>query len=134
MFYLTGPKDMTSWDYMTVLVKRWDGMERTVNARGPGPLVHVGHGNRRPRATRLTIPRALHRPTPRMVGRAGLAALSTRPFHRGSPSRWAPSPGFDEALQRSHGPANSTMAAGVKWRPTTRTRSSQLQFQDMSSP
>jgi hypothetical protein len=37
VFYLTGPKDMTTWDYMTVLVKKWDDMERTVQTRGPGP-------------------------------------------------------------------------------------------------
>ena len=37
VFYLTGPKDMQSWDYITVLVRRWDDMEARVQQRGPGP-------------------------------------------------------------------------------------------------
>jgi PIN like domain len=37
LFYLTGPKDMQSWDYVNVLVRRWDDMEQMVEQRGPGP-------------------------------------------------------------------------------------------------
>lgn len=37
VFYLTGQKDMQSWDFLTVLVRRWDDMAQRVHDRGPGP-------------------------------------------------------------------------------------------------
>jgi hypothetical protein len=37
VFYLTGPKDMQSWDFITALVRRWEDMEKQVKQRGIGP-------------------------------------------------------------------------------------------------
>jgi hypothetical protein len=37
IFYLAGKRDLSNWDYLVRLVRRWDDIERTLSARGPGP-------------------------------------------------------------------------------------------------
>jgi hypothetical protein len=37
VFYVAGKKDLSNWDYLTRLVRRWDDMEHEIDARGPGP-------------------------------------------------------------------------------------------------
>jgi hypothetical protein len=42
VFYIAGKRDLTSWEYMGRLVRRWEGIEQVLAGRGPGPwLFHV---------------------------------------------------------------------------------------------
>lgn len=42
VFYIAGKRDLSTWDYMGRLVRRWDEMERAIRDTGPGPwLFHV---------------------------------------------------------------------------------------------
>lgn len=37
VFWVSGKKDMNSWDTLARLVRRWDEIERLLTERGPGP-------------------------------------------------------------------------------------------------
>jgi hypothetical protein len=37
VFYLSGKKDLSNWDYLVRIVRRWGDIERTLEERGPGP-------------------------------------------------------------------------------------------------
>ena len=37
VFHLSGKRDMSNWDYLVRLVRRWDDLERIIASRGPGP-------------------------------------------------------------------------------------------------
>ena len=37
VFYIAGKRDLSTWDYMGRLVRRWDDMERAIRDAGPGP-------------------------------------------------------------------------------------------------
>lgn len=37
VFWIAGRKDLTTWDWLTRLVRRWDQMEDIVRSRRPGP-------------------------------------------------------------------------------------------------
>ncbi|GLW09916.1 hypothetical protein Misp01_50450 [Microtetraspora sp. NBRC 13810] len=37
IFWLAGKKDLSNWDTMRLLVRRWDEMEREIKERGDGP-------------------------------------------------------------------------------------------------
>ena len=45
VFWLSGKRDSTSWGYLVRLVSRWEGMERIIATRGPGPwFMAIGDG------------------------------------------------------------------------------------------
>ncbi|MEU7910243.1 hypothetical protein [Microbispora bryophytorum] len=37
VFWIAGKKDLSNWDTMRLLVRRWDDIEREIKERGPGP-------------------------------------------------------------------------------------------------
>ncbi len=37
VFWIAGKKDLTTWGYLTRLVRRWDEIEEMLATRGPGP-------------------------------------------------------------------------------------------------
>jgi hypothetical protein len=37
VFHLAGKRDLSNWDYLVRLVRRWDDMERVIASRGTGP-------------------------------------------------------------------------------------------------
>ncbi len=37
VFYIAGKKDLSNWDYLVRLVRRWRDLERILDQRGPGP-------------------------------------------------------------------------------------------------
>ncbi|HET8893271.1 MAG TPA: hypothetical protein VFM96_04155 [Gaiellaceae bacterium] len=37
VFWIAGKRDLTTWDYLVRVVKRWDEIERIVATRGAGP-------------------------------------------------------------------------------------------------
>jgi PIN like domain len=37
VFWIAGKRDLTTWGYLTRLVRRWDEIERMLASRGPGP-------------------------------------------------------------------------------------------------
>lgn len=37
MFWIAGKRDLTTWDYLVRVVRRWDDIESTLAARGAGP-------------------------------------------------------------------------------------------------
>lgn len=41
VFWIAGKRDLTTWGYLTRLVRRWDEIERTIADRGPGPWFYA---------------------------------------------------------------------------------------------
>jgi hypothetical protein len=39
VFYIAGKRDLSNWDYMGRLVRRWNDIEQVILQRGPGPWV-----------------------------------------------------------------------------------------------
>lgn len=37
MFWIAGKRDLSNWDYLVRLVRRWDDLERVLTERGNGP-------------------------------------------------------------------------------------------------
>ena len=37
VFWIAGKKDLSNWDYVARLVRRWDDIEAMIAARGAGP-------------------------------------------------------------------------------------------------
>jgi hypothetical protein len=37
VFWLGGKRDLTTWGYLSLLVRQWDAMERRISDAGPGP-------------------------------------------------------------------------------------------------
>lgn len=37
VLWISGKKDLSNWDYLVRLVRRWDDIERRLDERGPGP-------------------------------------------------------------------------------------------------
>lgn len=37
VFWIAGKRDLTTWDYLVRLVRRWDDIEKTLSTRGAGP-------------------------------------------------------------------------------------------------
>jgi len=46
VFYLAGKRDLSNWDYLVRLVRRWGDIERTLSDRGIGPWFMAIHDNR----------------------------------------------------------------------------------------
>ena len=46
VFYLAGKRDLSNWDYLVRLVRRWDDIEHTLNERGQGPWFIAVHDAR----------------------------------------------------------------------------------------
>jgi hypothetical protein len=46
VFWISGKKDLATWDYVVRLVRRWDEIERTIEEYGSGPwFVAINQGN-----------------------------------------------------------------------------------------
>jgi hypothetical protein len=41
VFWIAGKRDMSTWDWLTRLVRHWDAMEREIAARGAGPWFYA---------------------------------------------------------------------------------------------
>lgn len=37
VFWIAGYRDLSTWDYLVRMVRRWDDVEETLEQRGPGP-------------------------------------------------------------------------------------------------
>jgi len=37
VFWIAGKRDLSTWDWLTRLVRNWDAMEEVIEERGPGP-------------------------------------------------------------------------------------------------
>ena len=45
VFRIGGKRDLSTWDWLTRLVRHWDQMEEIVRSRGPGPWFYVVNEN-----------------------------------------------------------------------------------------
>jgi hypothetical protein len=52
VFRIVGRKDLSTWGYLTRIVRRWDDIERITAIRGPGPWFMAIHETR---VTELTV-------------------------------------------------------------------------------
>jgi hypothetical protein len=41
VFCIGGKKDLSTWDWLSRLVRHWDAMEEIIRTRGPGPWFYV---------------------------------------------------------------------------------------------
>jgi hypothetical protein len=46
VFWISGKKDLSTWDYVVRVVRRWEEIERAIEANGEGPwFVAINEGN-----------------------------------------------------------------------------------------
>lgn len=51
VFWIAGKRDLTTWDYLVRVVRRWDEIERTLTDQGDGPwFVAINENGLRPLA------------------------------------------------------------------------------------
>lgn len=41
VFWIGGKRDLSTWDWLVRMVRRWDAIERTIEASGPGPWFYA---------------------------------------------------------------------------------------------
>jgi hypothetical protein len=46
VFWIAGKRDLTNWDTLVRLVRRWEDIEETIRVRGPGPWFYSVTGAR----------------------------------------------------------------------------------------
>jgi hypothetical protein len=47
VFWIGGKRDMSTWDWLSRLVRHWDSIEREIAARGAGPWFYAVNDGRR---------------------------------------------------------------------------------------
>jgi len=45
VFEIGGKRDLSTWDWLTRLVRHWDTIEEIVRSRGPGPWLYIVNEN-----------------------------------------------------------------------------------------
>ncbi len=45
VFEIGGKRDLSTWDWLTRLVRHWDTVEAIVRSRGPGPWLYIVNEN-----------------------------------------------------------------------------------------
>jgi hypothetical protein len=45
VFEIGGKRDLSTWDWLTRLVRHWDTIEQIVRSRGPGPWLYIVNEN-----------------------------------------------------------------------------------------
>lgn len=41
VFWIAGKKDLSTWEWLTRIVRHWDAIERIIEERGPGPWFYA---------------------------------------------------------------------------------------------